>query len=210
MVVIKEVRFDMIRRLRVADYVTLSNANKWDVASCGVFSIFCSMQHDYIRAHLLLFVAYECDRFDGIVARWMNQCSDWGKQLDSFSDLVSFIMGPAIMLHTIGFQTLVDQVVLIFWVLCGLTRLVRFNVVAHLVPRDAHGKALYHEGLASPYAALIVSTAVAVSTWMEWTSEIVLSSVIFSGTWPEFHLALVPVLVMSVMMLLEQITNSSV
>ncbi|KIN05457.1 hypothetical protein OIDMADRAFT_63413, partial [Oidiodendron maius Zn] len=98
----------------------------------------------------LIFLGYEFDRFDGIVARWRNECYDLGKQLDSLSDLVRFSssfpwvtfgMAPTIMLYSIGFRTPVDQVVLIFYVLCGVARLARFNVAAHLIPKNAHGKA---------------------------------------------------------------------
>lgn len=104
------------------------------------------------------------------------------------------------MLYTLGFQTAMDQAALVFWVLCGLTRLVRFNVAAHLVPKDASGKALYHEGLATAYATLIISTAVAVSSWLDLTAAYLLPAKLFDGTLVETHTAMIPVLVMSVMM----------
>lgn len=50
--------------------------------------MFCSMQQQYIVAYLLIFAGYELDRFDGMVARWRDECSEWGKELDSFSDQV--------------------------------------------------------------------------------------------------------------------------
>lgn len=104
------------------------------------------------------------------------------------------------MLYTSGFQTLVDQIALVFWVLCGLTRLVRFNITAHLVPKEVHGKAAYHEGLPTAYAALMVSTTLAVSAWMDWSTKYLNPSVVFHSTWAEFHLALIPVVIMSVLM----------
>ncbi|KAF3056120.1 CDP-diacylglycerol-serine O-phosphatidyltransferase [Trichoderma lentiforme] len=83
-----------------------------------------------------------------------------GKQLDSFCDLVSFCVAPAVMVYCAGFNTLADQVILAFFVCSGVARLARFNVAAHLVPKSAHGKALFHEGLPTAYAALLISTAV--------------------------------------------------
>lgn len=150
----------------------------------SVLAIFYSLQGHFVITHFLIFLGYEFDRFDGIVARWRDECSELGKQLDSLSDLVcklsvesfygryiddvssqvTFILTPAIMLYSLGFRTPVDQAVLVFWVLCGVARLARFNVSAHLVPKDEQGKALYHVGLAVPYAALIVSTVVALSS----------------------------------------------
>jgi CDP-diacylglycerol---serine O-phosphatidyltransferase len=59
-----------------------------DTDFAAVLSVFYSMQQRFITAYVLIFVGYELDRFDGMVARWRNECSDWGKELDSFSDLV--------------------------------------------------------------------------------------------------------------------------
>jgi CDP-diacylglycerol---serine O-phosphatidyltransferase len=55
-----------------------------------VLAIFSSLQEHFIVSHFLIFLGYEFDRFDGIVARWRNECSELGKQLDSLSDLVRF------------------------------------------------------------------------------------------------------------------------
>lgn len=46
------------------------------------------MQQSFILAYVLIFAGYEFDRFDGMVARMRNECSEMGKELDSFSDLV--------------------------------------------------------------------------------------------------------------------------
>lgn len=54
----------------------------------AVFSLFFAMQRCFIVSYALIFLGYELDRFDGIVARWRGECSDWGKELDSFCDLV--------------------------------------------------------------------------------------------------------------------------
>ncbi|KAI9041399.1 CDP-diacylglycerol-serine O-phosphatidyltransferase [Aspergillus affinis] len=189
MAVAKEVKFDMLRRLRVADYVTLSNA------LCGVLAIFASTHQLFITAHILIFLGYEFDRFDGMIARWRNETSEMGKQLDSFSDLVSFVLAPAFMLYSLGLRTPADQAILTFFVLCGVARLARFNVVSHLTPKDAQGKSLYHEGLPTAYAALIMSTAVAVAQWLSWTEEVILS-VYFPGMWGEVHTATVLVAVL--------------
>jgi CDP-diacylglycerol--serine O-phosphatidyltransferase len=47
-------------------------------------------------------------------------------------------------------RTTLDQVGLAFFVLCGLTRLARFNVTASSIPKDATGKARYFEGTPIP------------------------------------------------------------
>ncbi|CEJ92607.1 hypothetical protein VHEMI08248 [[Torrubiella] hemipterigena] len=186
--------FDMVRRLKVADYLTLSNA------LCGVMAIFASMQQRVVLAYLLVFLGYEFDRFDGMVARMRNECSELGKELDSFSDLVSFCVAPAVTLYCMGFDSLLDQAVLALYVLCGLARLARFNVAAQSVPRDEHGKPLYHEGLATPYAGLLLMTASAVACWSERAEDILSGTLVFAGEWYEFHGILAIVVTMSIMM----------
>ncbi|GKT90225.1 phosphatidylserine synthase [Colletotrichum tofieldiae] len=194
MAVARENKFDMISRLRVADYLTLSNA----------LSMFCSIHQRFVAAYVFIFLGYEFDRFDGMVARWRNECSEWGKELDSLSDLVTFVVAPAIMLFSLGFHTLVDQGVLAFYVVCGVARLARFNVAADLVPKDGRGKPLYQEGFATAYAALVISTVVAVFAYMDWSFGIV-SSQLFLGTWLEFHPAMVVVGLLSTMMISKRL-----
>ncbi|PCD38607.1 hypothetical protein AU210_007077 [Fusarium oxysporum f. sp. radicis-cucumerinum] len=159
-------KYDMLRRLRVADYITLSNG------FCGVLAIFCAIQKSLLAAHLLIFLGYEFDRFDGIVARARNECSEMGKQLDSFCDLVSFCVAPAVMIYCAGFDTVVDQLALALFVCSGVARLSRFNIAAHLVPKSDQGKAMYHEGLPTAYAALLISTAVAVAEWTSYLTNL--------------------------------------
>ncbi len=123
---------------------------------------------------------------------------------------ITFGVAPTIMLYSIGFRTPVDQIVLIFYVLCGVCRLARFNITADLIPKNEHGKALYYEGVTIPYAALLVSTVVAVSVWMEWTSEDIFFKVFFLGIWCEFHPAIVPVITIGAMMVSKRLKLAAV
>lgn len=107
---------------------------------------------------------------------------------------VTFGLSPTVLVYSVGLNTTVDQAFLIFYVLSAVARLARFNVAAHLVPKDAHGKALFHVGLAIPYAALIISTSVAVSTWADSPSWGLNSTILFHGTWFEFHPAILPLI----------------
>lgn len=151
-----------------------------------------------------------------MIARGRNETSEMGKQLDSFSDLVcaahtpfspmvilhltknpkiSFVLAPVFMLYSLGLRTAADQAILSFFVLCGVARLARFNVSSHLTPKDVDGKSLYHEGLPTAYAALIISTTVAVAQWLSVTDDLA-SKVSFPGTWGGVHIATVPLIVL--------------
>ncbi|KAF5671855.1 Rossmann-like alpha beta alpha sandwich fold [Fusarium denticulatum] len=69
------------------------------------------------------------------------------------------------MIYSAGFDTVADQLALAVFVCSGVARLARFNIAAHLVPKSDQGKAMYHEGLPTAYAALFISTAVSVAEW---------------------------------------------
>lgn len=73
------------------------------------------------------------------------------KLLTSISKFqISFGVAPSAVAFAIGFRTPADHLALAFFVLCGLTRLARFNVTAANIPKDASGKAHYFEGTPIP------------------------------------------------------------
>ncbi|KAF2010801.1 CDP-diacylglycerol-serine O-phosphatidyltransferase, partial [Aaosphaeria arxii CBS 175.79] len=152
-----------------------------------------------------IYLSYEFDRLDGLVAVWRDECSEMGKQLDSLPDLITFGVAPVIMLYSVGFRTPVDQTVLIFYVLCGVARLARFNITADTIPKNEHGRALYYEGITISYAALVISTAVAVYCWIGRTSEDYVLMVLFIGTWSEFHPAIIPVIAIGAAMVSKRL-----
>lgn len=77
-----------------------------------------------------IFLAAVCDMYDGKVARNLNISSDFGKQLDSLADLISFGVAPALLIYqSILFQYSITGILLtIMYILCGAIRLARFNV----------------------------------------------------------------------------------
>jgi CDP-diacylglycerol--serine O-phosphatidyltransferase len=77
-------------------------------------------------------IAAFCDVMDGLVARWLHCSSDFGKQLDSLADIVSFGVAPAFLillfkLSDIGWMGVVTAVL---FIACGALRLARFNLLA--------------------------------------------------------------------------------
>lgn len=157
------------------------------------------------------------DFFDGKVARWRNKSSLMGQELDSLADLVSssfltpqrawpgvpnniilqvtFGVATAAVGFAIGFRTTVDQLFLTFYVLCGLTRLARFNVTVAMLPKDKTGKSKYFEGTPIPFACLTSSALMATWTSMGWIHESLPWGTFFPGTIFEFHPAVAVFLV---------------
>ena len=103
------------------------------------------------RAALAIFFGMFFDMFDGRVARLTRTQSEFGVQLDSLADAISFGCAPALLLyrwslHDFGFAGIVIS---FLFVACGALRLARFNVMA----ADAPGKTKDFVGLPIPLAA---------------------------------------------------------
>ena len=142
--------FSMIRSFHLADFFTIANG------FCGVAAIFEAMKylgtpearHLYLAA-LLVPVALVFDVLDGRIARWRHAASPMGRELDSLADVISFGVAPAAIAFAAGASTLVDQLILLFFTACGVSRLARYNVTAESLSAET-GKVTYFEGTPIP------------------------------------------------------------
>ncbi len=103
---------------------------------CGFYSIVLSAGADagdlasfQSAAYLILFACL-FDLLDGPVARLTRTMSEFGRQLDSLADLVSFGIAPGVLLYKWGLAgfELVGFVIAFLFVLAGAFRLARFNL----------------------------------------------------------------------------------
>ncbi len=149
----------MLRSYTPADALTIGNA------ACGTIAIFLCLNYlaeDERRflwtALLLLPLALICDVLDGYVAR-LNRTrqSTLGADLDSLADVISFGVAPAVLGFTLGLRGGWDMAILAFFVVCGVSRLARFNVTAAALADTATGKVKYFEGTPIPTSILIVA-----------------------------------------------------
>lgn len=85
-----------------------------------------------------------------------------------------------------GIRTPLDHLLLTFFVLCGLTRLARFNVTVAALPKDKTGKSQYFEGTPIPTSLSIVSV---MTYWVYkgWILDNIPFGVVAQGTPFEFH-----------------------
>jgi CDP-diacylglycerol--serine O-phosphatidyltransferase len=104
---------------------------------------------------LLLPLALIFDVLDGVVARWYQDGSMLGADLDSLSDSISFGVAPAVLGYTFGLRGGWDVVILTYFVACGLSRLARYNVTSASLS-DIEGKVRYFEGIPIPANVLLV------------------------------------------------------
>ncbi|MGS0755420.1 CDP-diacylglycerol--serine O-phosphatidyltransferase [Roseateles sp. GG27B] len=148
--------FSMIREFHLADWFTLANA----FAGMGaLFSVMTFLQtgevmHIYYACALIP-LAFVFDVLDGNIARWRQQSSIMGRELDSLADIISFGVAPAAIAYACGMQGLYDRIVLVFFVACGVSRLARFNVTAEALS-DGGPKVKYFEGTPIPTSLVLV------------------------------------------------------
>lgn len=113
--------------LKPADFLTLGNL------IFGMLSIFASINRLFIFAALFMLLAVVCDFFDGKIARLSKKITqkqkEFGKQVDSLADLVSFGVAPAVFGFMLGLNAWYNMAILIFFVVAGLLRLARFNIL---------------------------------------------------------------------------------
>jgi CDP-diacylglycerol--serine O-phosphatidyltransferase len=148
----------MLRSFTPADLLTIGNA------SCGTIAIFLCL--DYLAtterrflwiAFVLLPLALVCDVLDGYVARLdrMRQ-STLGADLDSLSDVISFGVAPAVLGFTLGLRGGWDMLALTYFVVCGVSRLARFNATLDALTNQETGKVAYFQGTPIPTSILVV------------------------------------------------------
>ena len=115
------------------------------------------------------------DGLDGRIARMTNTTSDFGREMDSLADVISFGMAPAVLAFawgvrfidpTIGASVLkqifnTGYFVAFLFLLCGACRLARFNIQKNPVPKNpGRPDRKYFVGLPIPAAAAMVGAVV--------------------------------------------------
>lgn len=98
----------------------------------GFLALVLTMEGKYKLAAGLIILSALMDSMDGKVARKLSVSSDFGKELDSLSDLVSFGVAPAILTYSALLQDKLGYwglVLAAIFALCGAIRLARFNVL---------------------------------------------------------------------------------
>lgn len=110
-------------------------------------------------AALAIFLGMIFDGFDGRVARLTNTTSDFGMQLDSLADVITFGAAPALLLWKWALEPLgvVGMLISFGFAACGAMRLARFNV---LEMRGTKGSSAFFVGLPIPLAAGVVVSLV--------------------------------------------------
>lgn len=131
---------------------------------CGFYAIVLSSDRpgptQLYQATLAIFFAIFFDMADGRVARMTRTQSEFGVQLDSLADVISFGVAPAVIVYhwALASLGLLGAFVAFVYIACGAMRLARFNVLA---ARDmAASASSYFIGLPIPLAAGVLASLV--------------------------------------------------
>jgi CDP-diacylglycerol--serine O-phosphatidyltransferase len=172
----------------------------------GFFAITQSLQGSRLEtkpfdyAALAIGLAIPFDALDGRIARLTGTESDFGRELDSLADVITFGVAPSILAFAWGFRSLPASMdpdvrarllqlgvfVCFLFLLCGAARLARFNVSVNPVPKNpGRPDRKYFVGMPIPAAAGIIAAVVhafigwPISTW--WVAAIWILLVGFIG-----------------------------
>lgn len=114
--------FRITRLIKFADVFTLTNV------IFGIISILFAVKGWFNTASIMLVLAVFSDYLDGKVAKIMQQQNEFGKELDSLADTISFGVAPAIF----GFALIQTPLAIIsftIFLFCGILRLARYNIM---------------------------------------------------------------------------------
>ena len=161
-------------------YVLPSLFTAGNIAAC-FYAITQSLQatatdYSYFdRAALAIAFALPFDALDGRIARMTNTESDFGRELDSLADVITFGVAPSILAYTWGFRMLplaqhphvrhqamdFGLVAAFLFLVCGACRLARFNVTTNPKPSNpGRPGRRYFVGMPIPAAAGVVASVV--------------------------------------------------
>ena len=118
----------------------------------GLSSIKFSIQGNWKLAVLMIMLAAFFDFFDGWVARKLKKSSQFGAELDSLSDFISFGLAPSLLINLCFTHELgrIGWVISLFYIVCAALRLARFNIEN----MKEQSKVFY--GIPSPAAAGVI------------------------------------------------------
>jgi CDP-diacylglycerol---serine O-phosphatidyltransferase len=181
--------------------------------AAGYYAITQSLQGSRLEprhfdyAALAILFAIPFDALDGRIARMTNTTSDFGKELDSLADVITFGVAPSVLAYSWGFRTLpmamdpslrrlvveLGAFVCFVFLLCGASRLARFNISHDPQPKNpGRPDRKYFVGMPIPAAAGVIVSVVHLVNgtpvpywWLAaaWIAVVGLTGFLMVSTW---------------------------
>ncbi len=200
-------------RLRKGMYILPSLFTTANIAA-GFYAILETVHGVYGEARHLDYAAMAIgfavlfDGLDGRIARMTRTDSDFGRELDSLADVITFGVAPALLAWMWGFHLLpaadisadlhqkiteLGTIACFAFLMAGASRLARFNIAKNPQPSNpGHPGKKYFVGMPIPAGAGVIaaivhySAGVPVTSWitaMSWMMMVVVVGYLMVSTW---------------------------
>jgi CDP-diacylglycerol--serine O-phosphatidyltransferase len=144
--------FNKNSHFNIANIVTFMNI------TAGILAIYFLTHGEFLGAALFAWLGGACDIIDGKLARKYQLSTEFGIQLDSFADFLSFVIVPVMFIYfgvidgkELFLNTFLIAAVMIYYVISGLRRLIEFNINA-----EAGSVGKYFVGVPTPLGAILL------------------------------------------------------
>jgi CDP-diacylglycerol--serine O-phosphatidyltransferase len=141
-----------------SSHFNLANLFTFVNITAGLMATYFITQNNFFIAIILAWVGGAFDIFDGKIARKYKLSNEFGIQLDSFADFLSFVLVPVFLIFQAVYATSLSgmwiamaAIVSIYYVISGLRRLIHFNINA-----DAGEVAKFFTGVPTPLGAILL------------------------------------------------------
>ncbi len=144
--------FDKYNHFNLANLATFFNI------SAGILAIYFITHGEFVGAALFAWIAGAFDIVDGKIARKYNLSTEFGIQLDSYADFLSFVIVPSMYIYFAiidGNEANLNMILVaftfIFYIISGLRRLIKFNIES-----EEGTVAKYFTGVPTPLGAILL------------------------------------------------------
>ena len=141
-----------------SSHFNLANLFTFVNITAGLMAVYFITQNNFFIAIILAWIGGAFDIFDGKIARKYNLSNEFGIQLDSFADFLSFVLVPVFLIFQASYQIALDTplliiaaIVSVYYVISGLRRLIHFNINADVGEVDK-----YFTGVPTPLGAILL------------------------------------------------------
>lgn len=146
----------VVEKLKHTGAITAPSLFTLGNLACGFFAIISASKGNFAQAGWLILFAMVFDMFDGRIARLLGTESNFGVEMDSLADAVSFCTAPALLMYffVLNTQPLWGAPIACVYACFGVLRLAKFNSMAFA----GESSKKYFSGLPTPAAAAILAS----------------------------------------------------
>ncbi len=166
-----------------SSHFNLANLFTFVNITAGLCAVYFITQHNFVFASIAAWIGGAFDIFDGKIARKYKLSNEFGVQLDSFADFLTFVLVPVFFVFEAvyaqelsGVWLMAASVASIYYVISGLRRLIHFNLNT-----DAGSVSNYFTGVPTPLGAILLWLTFLASTYTPLPALLVIAFMVLIG-----------------------------